>query len=65
MLQQLLSDVVQIEFFALDVSGNEHSFWPLVGEYAEDPEAALAGIIMRLESEPFGVIERLWVVPSL
>lgn len=64
-LQELLSGVVQIEFFAMDVSGNEHSFWPLLGEYADDPAAALAGVIMRLESEPFGVVERLWVVPSL
>jgi general secretion pathway protein J len=64
-LQELLSDVVQIEFFAMDVSGNEHSFWPLLGEYSEDPAAALAGVMMRLESEPFGVVERLWVVPSI
>lgn len=64
-LQELLSGVVQVEFFAMDVSGNEHSFWPLLGEYGDDPASALAGVMMRLESEPFGVVERLWVVPSL
>lgn len=64
-LQKLLSGVKQIEFFALDVSGNEHSFWPLLGDYATDPNAALAGIIMRLEIEPFGVVERVWAVPSI
>jgi len=64
-LQKLLSGVKQIEFFALDVSGNEHSFWPLLGDYATDPDAALAGIIMRLEIEPFGVVERVWAVPSI
>ncbi|MCZ6711738.1 MAG: type II secretion system minor pseudopilin GspJ [Gammaproteobacteria bacterium] len=64
-LQKLLSGVNQIEFFALDVSGNEHSFWPLLGDYATDPNTALAGIIMRLEIEPFGVVERVWAVPSI
>lgn len=64
-LQKLLSGVNQIEFFALDVSGNEHSFWPLLGDYATDPDTALAGIIMRLEIEPFGVVERVWAVPSI
>ena len=64
-LQQLLSGVKQIEFFALDVSGNEHSFWPLLGDYATDPNTALAGIILRLEIEPFGVVERVWTVPSV
>lgn len=64
-LQKLLSGVKQIEFFALDVSGNEHSFWPLLGDYATDPDTALAGIIMRLEIEPFGVVERVWAVPSI
>lgn len=64
-LQELLKDVTQIEFFAMDVSGNEHSFWPLLGDSAQDPNAALAGVIMRVESEPFGAVERLWTVPSL
>lgn len=64
-LQELLPDVTQIEFFAVDVSGNEHSFWPLLGDYADDPNTALAGIALRLDSEPFGAIERLWEVPSL
>ncbi len=64
-LQQLLSGVKQVEFFAIDVSGNEHSFWPLLGDYATDPNTALAGIIMRLEIEPFGVVERVWSVPSV
>lgn len=63
-LQQLLSGVQQVEFFAIDVSGNEHSFWPLLGDYATSPDTRLAGIIMRLDIEPFGVVERLWAVPG-
>ena len=64
-LQEMLEEVTQIEFFAMDVSGNEHSFWPLLGDSGEDPNTALAGVILRLESEPFGTVERLWTVPSL
>lgn len=63
-LQQLLSDVEQIEFFALDVSGNEHSFWPLAGGLASNPGTQLAGIVLRIDIEPFGAVERVWpVVP--
>jgi len=56
-VQRLLSDVGQVEFFALDTNGDEHSFWPnqLGG-------APLAAIIMRLECEPFGIVERIWPV---
>jgi general secretion pathway protein J len=61
-LQALLSDVEQIEFYALDVSGNEHSFWPLEGDLRVDPNAALAGIVLRIDIRPFGVVERLWPV---
>jgi general secretion pathway protein J len=64
-LQELLPGVTQIEFLAVDVTGNEHSFWPLLGDYAQDPNAALAGIVLRMETEPFGVIERLWAVPAI
>lgn len=64
-LQQLLPDVTQIEFLALDVSGNEHTYWPQLGEFAEDPNVALAAIIVRVEIEPFGVVERVWPVPSV
>ena len=56
-VQRLLSDVDQIEFFALDTNGDEHSFWPnRLGD------APLAAIIMRLEFEPFGIVERIWPV---
>lgn len=63
--QTLLEEVEQVEFFALDASGNEHMFWPLPGRDATDPQTALAGIIMRIELEPYGVIERVWEVPSV
>lgn len=63
-LQRLLPDVEQIEFFALDVSGNEHSFWPVGGGAAANPDTQLAGIILRIDIEPFGAVERVWpVVP--
>jgi general secretion pathway protein J len=65
-LQRLLSNVEQVEFYALDVSGNEHSFWPLAaGGAPRNPDTRLAGIVMRLDLEPFGSVERLWPVPPL
>ena len=62
-LQSLLSDVKQVEFFALDASGNEHSFWPLAGDLASNPANALVAIVMRIEAAPFGAVERIWPVP--
>ncbi len=63
--QTLLHDVERVEFYALDVSGNEHTFWPAVGADPNDPALALAGIVLRIELAPFGVIERIWEVPSV
>ena len=64
-LQQLLTDVEQIEFFAVDVSGEEHTFWPLLGDESESVDRRLAAIVMRLEFKPFGVVERIWPVPII
>ena len=65
-LQALLTEVEQVAFFAVDASGNEHSFWPrATGGGPVDPDAQLAGIIMRIEIAPFGVVERLWPVPRI
>ena len=65
-LQSLLSEVEQIEFLALDVSGNEHSFWPVAtGGAPQSPDTQLAGIVVRLDIEPFGSVERLWPVPAV
>jgi general secretion pathway protein J len=64
-LQRLLSDVEEIEFFAVDISGNEHSFWPLLGDFASDPDTRLGAILMRIDLPPFGIVERLWTVASL
>lgn len=64
-LQRLLSDVGEVEFFAVDVSGNEHSFWPLLGDLAADPTAQLGAILVRIDIPPFGVVERLWTVASV
>jgi general secretion pathway protein J len=64
-LQSLLGDVEQIEFFALDVSGNEHSFWPLAqGGAPPSPDTQLAGVVLRLDIAPFGTVERVWPVPT-
>ncbi len=59
--QVVLENVEQIEFFALDNLGNEHSFWPQPGISGIE----LAAIIVRMELEPFGVIERIWEVPNV
>lgn len=64
-LQQLLSDVDQIEFFAVDASGREHTYWPLLGEDEDQSDRRLAAIVMRLEAVPFGVVERIWPVPGI
>ena len=64
-VQKLLGNVEQVEFFALDAAGNEHTFWPLLGSYADDPNNRLVALIMRIEVAPFGVVERLWPVPSV
>ncbi|HEY5646480.1 MAG TPA: type II secretion system minor pseudopilin GspJ [Pseudomonadales bacterium] len=63
-LQRMLEGVEQLEFSALDVSGNEHSFWPPAGDYQNDPSLQLAAIVLRMDAAPFGVIERIWPVPN-
>ncbi|MFK7912596.1 MAG: type II secretion system minor pseudopilin GspJ [Pseudomonadales bacterium] len=63
-VQQLLSGVADLEVLAVDVSGNEYAFWPVAGG-EDDPSRALAGIRLRFEMEPYGVIERLWAVPDV
>ena len=61
-LQRLVTDVDQVEFFALDTSGQEHTYWPLLGEEAGTSNRRLGAIVMRLEFEPFGIVERIWPV---
>jgi general secretion pathway protein J len=60
--QELLHDVTGLEVLALDVSGNEHAYWPLVGDLTSDPNMKLAGIEIRFEATPFGEIKRVWDV---
>ncbi|MCX7063249.1 MAG: hypothetical protein NT024_01480 [Proteobacteria bacterium] len=64
MIQELLHDVTELHVNALDVSGNEHAFWPLVGDLQSDPAMKLAGIQLRLTATPFGEITRVWDVPA-
>ena len=67
--QTLLEDVAAIEFFAVDQLGNEHRQWPLDPEanvVTEEGEALyLAAILVRAEIAPYGMIERIWQVPSV
>ncbi len=63
-LQEMLEGVEQAEFFALDRSGNEHSFWPPAGDFRNDPSLQIAAIILRIDAAPFGVVERVWPVPN-
>ena len=62
-IQELLRDVSGVEVRAIDVSGNEHAFWPLGGDLDSDPSAKLAAIQIRFTVAPFGEITRLWDVP--
>ncbi len=61
--QTLLTDVERMEFYAVDTAGNEYTFWPDPG--SSDPTIRLAGIIMRIEMAPFGVVERVWELPDI
>jgi general secretion pathway protein J len=63
--QRLLGAVGEVEFFVLDASGNEHRFWPVAGFNPENPAERVVGLILRIEIEPFGLIERLWALPAL
>ena len=67
--QTLLEDVEAIEFFAVDQLGKEHKQWPLDPEanvVTEEGEALyLAAILVRAEIAPYGMIERIWRVPSV
>jgi len=61
--QLLLDGVTAMEVSAIDVSGDRHAYWPLVGESAAEPERELAALEVRLAIPPYGEIERLWTVP--
>lgn len=61
-LQRLLEDIDQVEFFALDTSGQEHTYWPLLKDGASPSNRSLGAIVMRLELSRFGVVERIWPV---
>ena len=67
--QTLLENVEAVEFFAVDQLGNEHKQWPLDPEanvVTEEGEALyLAAILVRAEIAPYGMIERIWQVPSV
>ena len=67
--QTLLENVEAIEFFAVDQLGNEHKQWPLDPEanvVTEEGEALyLTAILVRAEIAPYGMIERIWRVPSV
>lgn len=62
-IQELLHDVTGVEIAAIDASGNEHAYWPLVGDQGSDPSTNLAGVQVRLTVKPFGEITRIWDVP--
>lgn len=61
--QLLLDGVETMEVSAIDVSGRRHTYWPLAGESAADPEHELAAFEIRLAVPPYGEIDRLWAVP--
>jgi hypothetical protein len=61
--QLLLSDLLNAEFRAVDMSGAEYLYWPLSPEYHDDPERQLVAVRLTVDSEIFGEIQRLWEVP--
>jgi len=64
-VQTLLTDVEEVEFIAIDASGNEYTVWPNSSNSAASPATQLAGIRLRIEAPPFGEIERVWEVPGI
>lgn len=62
--QELLHHVTALEVHALDASGNEHAYWPLVGDQTTDPTLQLAGIEIRFDVTPFGEVTRVWDLPQ-
>jgi general secretion pathway protein J len=62
--QALLTDVEAVEITVIDVSGNAHSFWPLIGELAMNPDAEPVAISVRMEVPPFGELVRVWDIPA-
>jgi general secretion pathway protein J len=62
--QRLLDDVERIDVTVLDVSGSEHTFWPLVGDLTSDPATRIAGVQLSVEAPPWGEIVRVWDVPA-
>ena len=61
--QLLLADVTDMEVVVVDIAGVEHRFWP-PQEQADEPNNALAAVVLRMTLPPYGDIERLWTVPS-
>ncbi len=64
-VQELLHDVSDFAIAAIDASGNEHAYWPLVGDSGSDPATKLAGVQVRMTVKPFGEITRVWDVPPI
>lgn len=62
--QMLLADVQAVEFIAHDYQGDEHRYWPPALEADVANETAIAAIEMRLEIEPYGNLERLFLVTA-
>ncbi len=63
--QALLADVDSFEVAVIDVSGNEHAFWPPIGDAAANPELSMAGIKLKTTMAPFGEISRIWDVTPI
>lgn len=60
--QTLLENVERVEFYALDNTGNEHTFWPQPGLPVTNQ---IVGLVMRIDLPTFGVVERIWEIPSV
>ena len=61
--QTILEDVDDLEFFVIDVQGDEHKIWP-PAPVTDGTPAQLSGIILRISMSPIGIVERVWEVPN-
>jgi general secretion pathway protein J len=64
-VQSLIEDIDRFEVTVFDVSGNEHGFWPLIGDLTTDPANRIAGLKVSLELPPYGEIVRIWDLSQL
>lgn len=61
--QVLLTNVEEADFEVVAANGSRFSYWPQVSQEHAGPQAA--AILLRIDTAPYGRIDRIWEVPSV